>query len=100
VEADMRDQQTTWIVLGTDGRHVSIGRHRKPDEDDLARASAALVAAGQDGWLAVLYGDYYGTRAVRIDVLRPLTPGTPTDSSLAVAAFLNRRMQALSQILD
>jgi hypothetical protein len=37
---------------------------------------------------------------VRIDVLRPLTPGTPTDSSLAVAAFLDRRMQALSQILD
>ena len=94
----MRDEKTTWIVLGADGRHVSIGRAREPDAEDLARMSEALAAAGQEGWLAVLYGDYYSARGVRVDVLRPLTPGAPSDSSLAVAAFLDKRMEALSQL--
>ncbi|WP_333672676.1 hypothetical protein [Elioraea tepidiphila] len=94
----MRQQKTTWIVLGADGRHVLLGRHREPDAEDLERVSAGLRDAGQEGWLALLYGDYWGTRGVRLDVLRPLTPGAPADSSLAVAAFLDRRMQALSQL--
>lgn len=94
----MRDQKTTWIVLGTDGRHASIGRAREPDEEDLAQVSAALVAAGEHGWLAVLYGDYYGRRGVRLEVMRPLTPGAPTDPSFAVAAFLDKRMEALGRL--
>lgn len=91
----MKDEKTTWIVLGADGRHVSIGRAREPDAEDLERVAAGLRDAGQEGWLALLYGDYYGTRGVRLDVLRPLTPGAPADSSVAVAAFLDRRMEVL-----
>lgn len=94
----MREQKTTWIVLCADGRHVSIGRAREPDAEDLDRAAVALQAAGQEGWLAIVYGDYYGARGVRVDVLRPLTPGAPADSSLAVAAFLDRRTEALSRL--
>ena len=94
----MRDQKTTWIVLGADGRHVSIGRHREPDAEDLQRVSDGLAQAGQEGWLALLYGDYWTAKGVRVDVLRPLTPGAPADSSLAVAAFLDKRMEALSRL--
>jgi len=94
----MQEQQTTWIVLGTDGRHVSIGRHREPDDEDLQRVSDGLAAAGQQGGLAMLYGDYWASKGVRLDVLRPLTPGGPADSSVAVAAFLDKRVEALSRL--
>jgi hypothetical protein len=97
IGGDMRQQKTTWIVLGADGRHVSIGRHREPDAEDLARVSAGLEQAGQAGWLAILYGDYWTSSSVRIDVLRPLTPGTPADYGAAVEAFLDRRRKVLSE---
>ena len=37
-----------WIVLGTDGRHVSLGR-TEPSEAEIACASDALAARGLSG---------------------------------------------------
>ena len=43
--------QQRWIVLGTDGRHVSLGR-TEPSEAEVKAASDALAAQGFSGWLA------------------------------------------------
>ena len=55
-------KERRWIVLGEDGRHVTIGRHTDPTDDELARAADALHTSGQGGWLAVTEGQYYRAR--------------------------------------
>jgi hypothetical protein len=47
---------TRWIVLGTDGRHVSLGR-TEPSEAEAMAASDALAAQGPSGCVAGLDGD-------------------------------------------
>ena len=45
----MRTQtESRWIVLGTDGRHVSLGR-ADPSEAEIATASDALTAQQLSG---------------------------------------------------
>jgi hypothetical protein len=39
------ETETRWIVLGTDGRHVSLGR-TEPSEAEVKAASDALAAQG------------------------------------------------------
>ena len=46
------ETETRWIVLGTDGRHVSLGR-TEPSEAKIVTASDALAAQGFPvGWHA------------------------------------------------
>ena len=46
------ETETRWIVVGTDGRHVSLGRS-EPSEAEMMAASDALAARGfLDGWQA------------------------------------------------
>ena len=52
------ETKTRWMVLGTDGRHVSLGR-TEPNEAEIATASDALAAQGLSGWLAHMQGNYY-----------------------------------------
>ena len=42
------ETETRWIVLGTDGRHVSLGR-TEPSEAAIATASDALTAQQLSG---------------------------------------------------
>jgi hypothetical protein len=50
----MRARDPRWIILLEDGSYSTIGRHRQPDDDDIARADGSLERAGLSGWLAVL----------------------------------------------
>lgn len=43
--------ETRWIILGTDGRHVFLGRHSDPSPEELAQVEAGLAAQGLAGWL-------------------------------------------------
>jgi hypothetical protein len=61
-----------WIVLGEDGRHVTLGRHSDPSADELAQAEAGLAAQGLAGWLAVMEGSYYLKRKPSLLMVRPL----------------------------
>jgi hypothetical protein len=58
-----------WIVLGADGRHVSLGR-TEPSEAQVKAASDALAAQGLSGWLARMQGDYYSRRKVTLEPLQ------------------------------
>lgn len=38
-----------WIALGADGRHITLGCHSDPSEDDIARLEAELGRQGVGG---------------------------------------------------
>jgi hypothetical protein len=50
--------QQRWIVLGADGRHMSLGRATPPTDIEIIGVSDALTAQGLSGWLAYMQGDY------------------------------------------
>ncbi len=87
------ETETRWIVLGTDGRHVSLGR-AEPSEAEVMAASDALAAQGLSGWLARLQGDYYSRRRVTLEPLQRI--GTPRDADwqAALTAFHAARYRA------
>jgi hypothetical protein len=87
--------ETRWLVLCPDGRHSTIGRHRDPDEEDIARSEAALKAQGLGGWLVLMKGRYYdGRRKPSLMMVRQL--GEPTQAwEGAAAAFEAIRQTAV-----
>jgi hypothetical protein len=58
-----RTREKRWVALGTDGRHITLGRHSDPTEDEIGRLEAALRAKGTGAWLAVAEGDYWNPKA-------------------------------------
>lgn len=93
--ANKRSRERRWIVLGTDGRHVTLGRHSDPTEEEVLAAERSLAAAGLAGWLAVMEGDYYARRGrPSVMMVRPLA--APADAfEDAAAAFEAARARAL-----
>ena len=76
-----------WIVLGADGRHVSLGR-TEPSEAQVKAASDALAAQGLSGWLARMQGDYYSRRKVTLEPLQRIGAAQEPDWQAALSAFL------------
>lgn len=73
------ESETRWIVLASDGRHVTLGRHTDPTEEEIANTEAALTRAGLGGWLAVMRGRYYDARR-QPELLMVRSLGNPVDS--------------------
>lgn len=88
--------ETRWIVLGTDGRHVSLGR-TEPSDAEVRTASDALVAQGLSGWLACMQGDYYSRGKVTLEPLQRIGAAHEPDWQAALAAFQRLRGLALAQ---
>ena len=82
--------QQRWTVLGTDGRHVSLGR-AEPSEADVLAASIALTAPGLSGWLARIGGAYCSRVKVRLEPLQRIGADHDADSQAALTAFLTAR---------
>jgi hypothetical protein len=74
------------MVLGADGRHVSLGGS-EPSEAEITAASDALAVQGLSGWLARMQGEYYSRATVTLEPLQRI--GTPHDADwqAALAAF-------------
>ncbi|MCA3409194.1 MAG: hypothetical protein INF54_17860 [Roseomonas sp.] len=87
------ETETRWIVLGTDGRHVSLGRS-EPSEAEIATASEALAAQGLSGWLARMQGDYYSRRKVTLESLQRIGAAHDADWQAALTAFHAARSRA------
>jgi len=82
-----------WIVLGADGRHVSLGR-AEPTEAEIASASETLAAQGLSGWLARMQGEYYGRRKVMLEPLQRIGIAHDADWQAALTAFDAARQRA------
>lgn len=80
--------ETRWLVLASDGRHVTLGRHRDPEPEEIARAEAGLTANGLAGWLVLMKGGYYDSRNTP-ELMMVRTLGVPQASwETAVAGFV------------
>ena len=80
------ETETRWMVLGTDGRHVFLGR-TEPNEAEIATASDALAAKGLSGWLARLQGEYYSRQKVTLEPLQRIGAAHDADWQAALTAF-------------
>jgi hypothetical protein len=87
------ETETRWIVLGTDGRHVSLGR-TEPSEAEIASASDALAAQGLTGWLARMQGEYYSQATVTLEPLKRIGADREADWQAALAVFHAARHRA------
>jgi hypothetical protein len=87
------ETETRWIVLGGDGRHVSLGRS-EPSEAEVMAASDALAAQGLSGWLARMQGDYYSRGKVTLEPLKRIGAEHEADWELALTAFHTARRRA------
>jgi hypothetical protein len=81
-------REKRWIVLSSDGRHTTVGRHTDPTEDEIGRLAEGLKAASLGGWLAITEGVYYSKGKLSVMMVRELAP-SPSNMSWesAVAAF-------------
>ena len=89
--------QRRWIVLGQDGRHVTLGRAAPPSAEEIAAASTAMAAQGLAGWLATLDGDYWGRGRVTLAPVQTIGTAAALDWPAAVAAFDAARRNAIKQ---
>ena len=87
------ETETRWIILGTDGRHVSLER-TEPSEAEIASASDALAAQGLSGWLARMQGDYYSRATVTLEPIQRIGIAHNADWQAALAAFQATRRRA------
>ncbi|MCA3300446.1 MAG: hypothetical protein IOC54_12855 [Methylobacterium sp.] len=87
------ETESRWIVLGTDGRHVSLGR-TEPSEAEVLVASNTLAAQGLSGWLARMRGEYYSREKVTLEPLQRIGTEHEADWQAAVAAFHAARHRA------
>ena len=88
-------EEKRWIILADDGRHVTVGRHTAPSEEEIAAVGRALAAGGNGGWLAVTEGVYY-SRSPKLGLImvREVAPPRATWDE-AAAAFHTRRRDAV-----
>ena len=89
--------QQRWIVLGADGRHMSLGRATPPTDMEIIGVSDALTAQGLSGWLACMQGDYYSRGKVTLVPLKRIGADHEADWQAALAAFQRLRGLALAQ---
>jgi hypothetical protein len=83
-----------WVVLGEDGRFVTLGRARDPSEEDIVRAEDGLRSRGLSGWLAIMSGSIHARRLPTLLMVRPLA--APKGSfDAAVEAFTAARTQSV-----
>jgi hypothetical protein len=81
------------MVLGTDGRHVSLGR-TEPSEAEIATASDALAAQGLSGWLARMQGEYFSRATVTLEPLQRIGAEHEADWQAALSVFHAARHRA------
>ena len=87
------ETESRWMVLGSDGRHVSLGR-TDPSEAEITVASDALAAQGLSGWLARMQGDYYSRRKIILEPLQRIGAEHDADWQAALSAFHAARRRA------
>ena len=87
------EAETLWIVVGTEGRHVSLGRS-EPSEAEITAASDALAAQGLSGWLARMQGEYFSRATVTLEPLQRIGAEHEADWQAALSVFHAARHRA------
>ncbi len=92
----MGRRERRWLVIASDGRHVTLGRATDPTLEQLQQLAGQLRRQGLAGWLTVTEGSYYRRGHLGVMVVRPLAelPGATWDT--AREAFLTARQMQLN----
>jgi hypothetical protein len=90
----MAPASRSWIVVGQDGRHITLCRVAPPTDDEISVASAALAAQGLGGWIVTMDGSYWGRGSVTLEPARTIGVAAELDWPAAVTAFLDARQRA------
>jgi hypothetical protein len=86
------------MLLAEDGRHVWLGRHSDPTDDEVASAGMALDGQGLAGWLTVTKGDYWARkREPELLVVRRVTQ-RHGDERAAADLWRKARQERLSEL--
>jgi hypothetical protein len=89
-------RERRWVILGEDGRHVSIGRATDPSEAEIEAAGKSFEQTGMGGWLAVMEGVYY-SRPGRVTLMMVREIARPAGAwDDAVTAFEKFRRKAIA----
>ncbi|MBW4095964.1 MAG: hypothetical protein HIU81_11650 [Acidobacteria bacterium] len=86
-------REKRWLVLAEDGRHITLGRHSNPSDEEVLDVSQQLNGMGLAGWLAISEGGYYSTNAVTLLMVRQITDKLG-DWTLAESRWNEQRMKA------
>ena len=70
------EREKRWLVIAEDGRHVTLGRHTDPTEEEIAVSGERLDEMNLAGWLVVSEGGYYRRHNVSLLLVRPITKKT------------------------
>jgi len=86
---------STYIVLGDDGRHVSLTRGAMPVAEDVRQIGEVLQRQGKGGWLVRMDGDYWA-EVGRLDLTEmALITSTSTTFFAATHVFHAKRRVSL-----
>lgn len=85
-------RERRWILLGEDGRYVTLGRHSDPSEAEIAEAESNLRRLGRAGWLAIMEGNPYAGPLPSIMMVRPLA--NPLSAFADAGEILRSKLQA------
>jgi hypothetical protein len=66
-------RERRWLVVAEDGRHVTLGRHSDPSDDEIAEAGRRIDALGLAAWLVISEGGYYNRTKVTLMMVRSIT---------------------------
>jgi hypothetical protein len=87
-------RERRWIVLGQNGRHVTLGRAAPPSAEEITAARDALHRKGLAGWIATQDGDHWGRGRVTLAPVQVIGAAAMLDWPTAVAAFEQARQRA------
>ncbi len=90
-------RERRWLVVAEDGRHVTLGRHSDPSDDEVAEAGRGIDALGLAAWLVISEGGYYNSNRVTLMMVRPITTAQG-DWVAAEARWHEHRKTALDAI--
>jgi hypothetical protein len=87
-----RDSPATYIVLGDDGRHISLSRVLPPDPATARDIGDKLQRDGRGGWVVRMDGDYWAkTFDVALSEPVSIAPSASSWGEACEAFFLRRR---------
>lgn len=91
-----RSSERRWVVVTSDGRYVSLGRHSDPSEEEITAAEQALRSQNVSGWLAIMKGSPWIGDPPNLLEVRPLACPSTTFADAAdacVAAIMANRAE-------
>jgi hypothetical protein len=97
MKASNQARERRWLVVAEDGRHVTLGRHSDPSDEEVAEAGRGIDALGLAAWLVISEGGYYNRIKVSLMVVRSITT-KQGDWVTAEARWHEHRKAALDAI--